>query len=162
MRETLAAALLGLATAGVVATAPTAGDPSRLVGTWRGDYDEGEGSGLPGAALTVAMVDGQPRVAVVLYRHVKAGSGAVETKATGLPVIDQSIEGAVLRMRTRDDNFRFGGGDRESVDYRWEFEMSGADEGWLRVVSNSRFEAEKKRSGHAPSPPPPMKMIRDR
>lgn len=136
--------------------------PGQFAGTWRGLYDEGEGNGLPGVTLTVSLVDGQPRAALILHRHLKNGDGTVTSTAVGLPVLEQRLENGALEMRTRDDNFRFLGGAKESVDLEWRFVLMGKDEGELRVLASSYFAPAKKRGVPVPPPPPAMHMTRER
>lgn len=148
--------------AGFALAAPAStADLSRLVGVWRGDYGEGWGKGMPGATLTVTTVDGQPRVAILMYRHLKQDDGSVRSAATGFPVGDVAFSRGRLTFRSRDDNFRFKGGPKESVDYEWAFEVTGENEGLLSLVHNSRFKAQAERGEHVPPGPPPIEMRKD-
>ncbi len=148
--------------AGFALAAPASStDLARLVGVWRGNYDQGEGKGMPGATLTVTTVDGQPRVAILMYRHLKQADGSLRSAATGFPVVDVAFAQGRLTFRSRDDNFTFKGGPRESVDYEWAFEAVGENQGLLSLLHNSRFKAPAARGEHVPPGPPPIEMQKD-
>lgn len=164
----LAAGVLGLAAAAAGAGAlgmPAAGAAStgteRFAGIWRGLFDQGAGRGLPGATLTIAILDGQPRAALLMNRHVKNADGTTSSTATGLPVVDQRIQGDRLTLVTREDGFRFHGGPPASVDIQWRFTLTGDGSGELAVLANSYFAPAKARGESVPPPPPPMAMRRE-
>jgi beta-lactamase regulating signal transducer with metallopeptidase domain len=142
--------------------ARSASDPARFAGTWRGAYDEGDGKGLPGVTLTVTIVDGEPRAAVIMHRHLKNDDGTFTSTAVGLPIIDQGCDDGALLITTRHDHFRFKGGPPRSVDLEWRLEPTGTDTAELAVEWNSYFASARERGEPVPPPPPPMKMSRDR
>lgn len=158
----LVLALAGWAAAGWAVALPQAATAlAGMVGVWRGDYDEGEGKARPAAVLTVTTVEGEPRVAVLMYRYLKQSDGSLESAAIGFPVVEEALDGSRILFRTRDDTFRFRGGPKESVDYKWAFERTGDNEGLLTLLHNSRFEAEAGRGKSVPPPPPPIPMRKD-
>src|SRR5262249_23177058 len=137
-------------------------DPRPFVGTWRGDYDEGEGKGKPGATLTIAILGGQPRAALTMARSPIDADGSLNPTAVGLPILEQWMQEGALRLRTRDDHFRYKWGPPGPVDIDWAFDLTGEDSGSLRVLESSFFARAQQRGEVTPLPPPPMKMTRDR
>jgi hypothetical protein len=148
-----------VAFAGSVEPAPGAGfTPDRLAGVWLGTYEGGDDNGQPGAALTISLVDGAPRAALLSYRYQKQADGSLAGRAIALPVLAESLEGTSLRLTTRDDRFRFRGAPATSVDFEWRFTWLAPGSGRLEVVSNSYFLAARQRGEKVPPPPPPMEM----
>lgn len=162
----LGSAVLALSLASRVATASavsvtTEAGPADMVGTWKGAIWTGPLAGQPAADLTIALTRSGPEITLTLYRHVKNRDGSQQADAEHPPVIQHGVEQGVLRFRTRVDDFRLRPEDPPAtMEADWEFVVVGKDEGELRLVRNSKLDADKARGKDVPPPPPPLTMTR--
>lgn len=134
-----------------------------LAGAWRAEMPEGELKGRPAVELTIKMAGASPDVSLVLYRYSDGAGGAIRSDPERPPVVSRTLAGNVLRFRTRDDAFREDPGrPARPLEVDWEFSLTGADEGELKLVRSSLAEEAKARGEEVPPPPPPLKMTRQR
>jgi hypothetical protein len=159
--------------AGVLAAGALAGSAGRtawaapgaasLAGAWRANMTEGELKGRPAVELTIRVAGAALDVALVLYRYSDGAGGAIRSDPERPAVVSRTVAGNVLRFRTRDDAFREEpGGPARALEVDWEFSVTGADEGELKLVRSSLAEEAKARGEEVPPPPPPLKMTRQR
>jgi Zn-dependent protease with chaperone function len=148
--------LVGRLAAGAAVAVSTEAGPSDMVGTWTAEMPGGSLQSRPAAEMTIALTARGPEIALVLYRYrVDDGKTDVERP----PVVQHSVENGVLRFRTRVDDFQLRKDDPPApMEADWQFTILGADTGELRMLRNSRQEAEESAGRGVPSRPPlPMK-----
>jgi hypothetical protein len=156
----LAAGALAAAAGGSAWAAPGA---APLAGAWRANMPEGELKGRPAVELTIRTAGPSPDVSIVLYRYSDGAGGAIRSDPERPTVVSRTVAGSVLRFRTRDDAFREEpGGPPQPLEVDWEFAVTAADEGELKLVRSSLAEQAKARGEDVPPPPPPLKMTRQR
>lgn len=129
-----------------------------FVGTWSGDWPadpaDNEG-GKPMRALDVEVHPGG-RIVTTWYRYQ---GGANPQKAVH-PVKGYTVEGNTLKIDTHVEGFTFAGKPAGTAEIKAALEIEGRDKAVYRSLSNSYFEALKKRGESVPPPPPPIPMKR--
>ncbi len=76
-------------------------------------------------------------------------------------MIRHGVKNGVLQFRTRGEDFRLRPEDPPSpMEADWEFVVVSADAGQLRLLRNSKLEADKAQGKAVPPPAPPLPMKR--
>ena len=128
-----------------------------FVGTWSADWtlDPKDGGKKVRALDLEIHPDG--RIVETWYKYLKGG-GAPEKVA--LPVTDYTVEGNTLKFAVHVKNFAPPDKPANPAEIRESLELQGGGDALWRSLSNSYFDALKKRGEPVPPPPPPTPMKR--
>ncbi|HVG06261.1 MAG TPA: M56 family metallopeptidase [Thermoanaerobaculia bacterium] len=167
-RAALGAALLllaGIGAAGSVfsvdaSVAVGTGDLKPFVGTWSGDWPADKDGKGPGQRAVDLEVRPGGEIWATWYRYEKAADGSMKAEKRARPVASYAVAGKTLTFKVRVEDFKFRDNPPAAAEMRESLELQGRDAAVFKVLSNSYFEAAKKRGEPVPPPPPPISMKR--
>jgi hypothetical protein len=143
----------------VEAVAASTENLAPFVGTWSGDWPLDKEDGKKVRALDVEVrPDG--RIVTTWYKYKMTPDGAASPQKVTHPVARYTVEGNTLKIDTRVEDFTFGDKPAGTAEIKATLEIEGRDKAVYRSLSNSYFEALKKRGEPVPPPPPPIPMKR--
>ena len=167
-RAILGAALLllggiGLAASEVtvrpVSAAARGGALGPFVGTWSAYWTPEPKDGGNGQKLRAFDLEIHPdgRIVATSYKYLKGESAPQKLV---LPVTDYTVEGKALKYTLHVKNFAFRDMPAGPANLRESMELQGGDDAVWHSLSNTYFEASRKRGEPVPPPPPPIPMKR--
>ena len=169
-RAILGAALLLLAGLGAAASAfsveaVAAGksDLTPFAGTWSGDWPADKDGKNPHPGLRALDLEIRPGGEIVQtwYRYQKAADGSMKLDKIPQPVTRYKVSGNLLTLKFRVEDFKFRDNPPAAAEIEESLELQGQGAALFRSLSNSYFEAAKKRGESVPPPPPPIPMKRE-
>lgn len=142
-----------IATAGV-------GDLKPFVGEWSGDWTFESDSGSQRLRALDLEIRPDGRIVETWYRYEVTSSGAANPQKVVHQVVGYEVTGNTLKIEVRIEDFAFDDMNPGRAEIREALELRSGGEGVFRSLSNSYFEAAKKRGEPVPPPPPPIPMKR--
>jgi beta-lactamase regulating signal transducer with metallopeptidase domain len=109
------------------------------------------------ADLEVQWAGGAPQaiLTLILVRNTPRG---IEEEPIPRPTVSVNARGKVLTFRTHQPRFPLPGGGVTSVDADWAFELTGPNQGQLRMLWNSYYSPARARGESVPPKPPTLDM----
>jgi hypothetical protein len=86
--------------------------------------------------------------------------GSTKADKRTRPVAGYEVTGNTLTFKVRVEDFKFRDNPPAAAEMRESLELQGGDAAVFKILSNSYFEAAKKRGEPVPPPPPPIWMKR--
>ncbi len=135
------------------------GSLAPFVGTWSGDWAFDKGSDKRMRALDIEVhPDGH--IVETWYKYQITPNGAANPQKVIHPVTGYTVEGNVLKIETRVEDFAFNDLPPGRAEIKAMLQLEGRDKGVYQSLSNSYVDALKKRGESVPPPPPPIPMKR--
>lgn len=166
-RALLGTALLLLAGLGAAASAfsveaVAAGksDLAPFAGTWSGDWPADKDGKSPGLRALDLEIRPGGEIVQTWYRYQKAVDGSMKMDKIAQPVTLYKVSGNLLTLKFRVEDFKFRDNSPAAAEIEESLELQGQGAALFRSLSNSYFEAAKKRGEDVPPPPPPIPMKR--
>jgi beta-lactamase regulating signal transducer with metallopeptidase domain len=132
---------------------------SPFVGTWSGFWAPEKPGEKPVRALDLE-IDSDGQIVETWYRYQKDADGQPVSQKVERPVTGFRAEGNTLTLIIKTDGFSFRDQPAERAEILESLQLQGQDTAVFNSLSNSYFEALKKRGEPVPPPPPPLPMKR--
>jgi len=146
--------------ASVAAVSTGTGDLKPFVGNWSGDWPADKEGKNPGQRALDLEVRPGGEILATWYRYEKAADGSMKAEKRTRPVAGYAVAGNTLTLKVRIEDWKVGDNPPVTTEIKESLELQGRDAAVFKVLSNSYFEAARKRGESVPPPPPPIWMKR--